>query len=122
MCNQKTEDQSPTKEPKPRKYILTCWEDSEPYEPGSRTLAVFEDDPPTGILRRSAAHKAVDYVHDLLNAVTDHRFDLQSELKKLARDITKATGADESGLSIYEVPVSIVNLLLAKYNLTLEDD
>lgn len=121
MCNQKT-DQSPTEEPKPKRYILTCWEDSEPYEPGFRTLAEFTDDPPKSILQRSAMHKAVDYVHDLLNAVTDVGFDLQHELKKLARDITEATGADESGLSIYEVPVSIVNLLLAKYNLRLEDD
>ena len=121
MCNQKT-DQSPAEEPKPKRYSLTCWEDSEPYEPGHRTLAEFTDDSPTGILRRSAMHKAVDYIHDLLNAVTGSRFDLQQELKEIARDITKATGADESGLSIYEVPVSIVNLLLDKYNLRLEDD
>ena len=106
-------------EPKPKKLVLTCWEDSEPYEPGTRNLFEFEDDK-AGILNRTAAAKAIDYVHDLLNAVTDYRFDLHHELSKLAVDICKVANGKVK-ISFYEVPISIVNLLIQKYNIELEE-
>lgn len=110
-----------TEEPKqkPKKLVLTCWEDSEPYEPGTRNLFEFEDDK-AGILNRTAAAKAIDYVHDLLNAVTDYRFDLHHELSKLAVDICKVANGKVK-ISFYEVPISIVNLLIQKYNIELEE-
>lgn len=104
---------------KPNKLALTCYEDSDSYGSGMRTLAEFADDNTT--LGRRAMVKAVDYVHDLLTAVTDHGFNLHSELSDVAKDIRKAVGTDETELSIYKVPLSIVNLLIGKFNLELEE-
>ena len=114
------ESPEPPAKSTPTKLALTCYEDSESYEPGMRTLATFVDDD-NAVLGQRAIVKAVDYVHDLLIAVTDHRFDLQSELGELMKDIKKAVGVGEAKLSIYKAPLSIVNLLIGKYNLELEE-
>jgi len=116
-ADKETKESNEKENVKVTKYRLTCYEDSEPYEPGTRTLAEFEDDT-GGILCRTAMSKAVDYIHDLLAAVTDSRFDLTHELRKIADDITVPTGLRQ--LSVYDLPLSVVNLLISKYGLELE--
>ena len=122
------ESESDVAKKKSKRYSLTCYEDSESYEPGLRTLAEFEDDPHYPSLGYCAKSKAIDYCHDLLIAVTDSRFSLFSELKKMANEIndtiveeSKGKCADVPPLSTYNLPLSIVNLLLDKYNLELEE-
>lgn len=111
-------------EKKRRKLVLTCFEASEPEDPGFRELAKFEDDA-GGILNRSALSMAVYYVNDLLAAVTDNSFDLESKLSKLCADIMSTvgerTGKELGRIMPYELPLSIVNLVIAEYNLKLEE-
>lgn len=113
------ESESNVAKKKSKRYSLTCYEDSESYEPGLRILAKFEDDPHYPSLGSCAKSKAIDYCHDLLIAVTNSKFVLTHELRQIADDITVPTGIQQ--LSVYDMPVSIVNLLIDKYNLELEE-
>lgn len=105
--------QEPKQVPKPRKCKITCYSHV-PYEPlgGTRTLASFEDGI-SALDQQPAVSKALDWLDDLLEATNN--FSLHGELEKIreACDVFRSNA---------DVPLRIVNLILAKYGLTLEDD
>ena len=109
--------------PKPRKCKVTCYS-HDSYEPlgGTRTLASFEDG--THVLdQQPAVSKALDWLDDLLEATNN--FSLHDELRRIREACDKAagkTGDDRVFRSNADVPPCIVNLVLYKYGLELEDD
>lgn len=115
--------QEPKQAPKPRKCKVTCYS-HDPYEPMgcTRTLASFEDG--THVLdQQPAVSKALDWLDDLLEATND--FSLHDELKRIREACDKAagkTGDDHVFRSNADVPPCIINLVLDKYGLELEDD
>lgn len=115
--------QEPKQTPKSRKCKITCYSHAL-YEPTgcTRTLASFEDGT-SALDQQPAVSKALDWLDDLLEATND--FSLHGELKKIREACNKAavrTGDEYVFRSNADVPLRIVNLILAKYGLTLEDD
>lgn len=115
--------QEPEQAPKARKCKITCYSHAL-YEPmgGTRTLASFEDGT-SALDQQPAVSKALDWLDDLLEATNN--FSLHGELKKIREACDKAagkTGDDCVFRSNADVPPCIVNLILDKYGLTLEDD
>jgi len=102
---------------------VTCYS-HESYEPlgSTRTLATFRDG--TDVLdQQPALSKALDWLHDLLLATSD--FDLHCELEKIRKACDKSAGKagdDHVFRSNADVPLCIVNLVLDKYGLKVEED
>ena len=102
---------------------VTCYS-QESYEPlgGTRTLATFRDG--TDILdRQPAVSKALDWLDDLLQATNN--FSLHDELRKIREACDKSagkTGDDHVFRGNDDVPLCIVNLVLDKYGLEVEED
>ena len=102
---------------------VTCYS-HESYEPlgGTRTLATFRDG--TDVLdQQPALSKALDWLDDLLQATND--FSLHDELGKIRKACDKSAGKagdDHVFRGNADVPLCIVNLVLDKYGLEIEED
>lgn len=97
------------------KLRLKCW--SADFNMDERTLAVFEDGN-TVFDQSPAQTKAIDWLEDILYAVKHESFidELKSIQKECNQDKDPQPFPD-----IYKMPLCIVNLVLKKYELTLEE-
>lgn len=97
------------------KLRLKCW--SADFDMDERTLAEFEDGK-TVFDQKSAQVKATDWLEDMLYAVKHESF--IKELKSIQKECNQDRNLQPFP-SVYTMPLCIINLVLNKYDLTLEE-
>lgn len=99
-----------------KRLRVTCW--STDPDIGSRTLATFEDG--NSVLdMQSAKSKAMYWLEDLLSATND--FSLFDTLDKIQAESNFNKNPPPFPNKV-EMPLIIVNLVLKKYGLEIEED